>query len=98
LLLAGSHRELNVKTPNIVSSGLSTAVTEQGHRLRIDIYRLEHEAVWTLEIINEKGTSTVWEEPFPSDQAALDEFHRTLKEEGVVAFLDGGNVIPFRRK
>lgn len=87
-----------MKTPNIVSSGLSRAVEQQGHRLRIEIYRLEYETVWTLEVINEKGTSTVWDEPFATDQEALDEFHRTLQAEGVAAFRDGGNVIPFRRK
>lgn len=84
--------------PNIVYSGLSTTIREGGQDFRVEIFRLEHETAWTLEVVNDKGTSTVWDEPFATDREALDEMRRTLREEGIVAFLDGGNVIPFRRK
>lgn len=84
--------------PNLVYSGLSKSISESGHTFRIEIFRLEHEMAWTLEVVDEKGTSTVWEEPFPSDREALDEVYRTLREQGAEVFLDGGNVVPFRRR
>jgi hypothetical protein len=61
------------------------------------LHRLEHQTEWALEIVEDDGTSTVWDDPFETDQAALDEALRTIREEGVSAFRDGGNVIRFPR-
>ena len=52
---------------------------------------------WSLEVVNSIGTSTVWDDLFASDKEAYAEFERTLAEEGIRAFLDNANVIPFRR-
>jgi hypothetical protein len=81
--------------PNIVTSGLSRALHVDGLNLQIEIYRLEHQTEWTLEVVEEDGTSTTWDDPFETDQAALDEALRTIRENGVSAFQDGGNVIRF---
>ena len=43
------------------------------------------------------GSSIVWDDLFSSDQDALAEFERTVAEEGISTFLDGGKVIPFSR-
>jgi hypothetical protein len=83
------------RDPNIIQSGLSGTHTEDGVTVKLAIYRLEHEPNWALEVINEAGTSTVWDEVFDTDDAAFQEFRRTIDEEGMVTFLD--NVIPFRR-
>ena len=83
--------------PNIVFSGLSTANSECGLDLRIDIYRLEDNPTWSLEIIDDEGTSTVWDELFKTDQEALDEALKTIRDEGVSAFRDTGNVVKFPR-
>jgi len=50
-----------------------------------------------LEIVTPDGASTVWSGLFQTDDAAYAEFERTVAEEGVKAFLDQSNVIPFRR-
>ncbi len=81
--------------PNIVTSGLSTRVLLDGVNFSIEIYRLEDDAEWTLEVVDEDGTSTVWDEPFRSDQEALDEAAKAMEEEGIAAFRDEGNVVPF---
>jgi hypothetical protein len=47
--------------------------------------------------VNAAGTSVVWDEQFSSDEEAYAEFKRTVADEGMQAFLDQGNVIPFRR-
>jgi hypothetical protein len=81
--------------PNIVYSGLSRRVTVEGHDLKIDIYRSETDTHWVLEVIDEGGTSTVWDDLFPTDQAAIDEALKAIEEEGLSGFIDIGNVVPF---
>jgi hypothetical protein len=84
--------------PNVVFSGLSREVQVDGFDLQIEIYRLEDQKYWTLEVIDEKGTSTVWDDPFGTDQEALDEAQKTILKEGIGAFHDSGNVIPFPKR
>ena len=85
------------RAPNLVTSGLSRSLTRDGISVKIGIYRLESEPGWSLEVVNAAGTSIVWDVLFPTDDAALAEFDRTVAEEGMVTFLDSGKVIPFRR-
>ena len=85
------------RDPNLVTSGLSGVVTQDGIKVEICIYRLEHEKLWTLEVVNAAGASVVWDEQFSSDEEAYAEFKRTVAAEGMQAFLDHGNVIPFKR-
>lgn len=84
------------RDPNIVTSGLSGTVTEQGITVEVHIIRLEDEPGWTLEVVNQNGTSTVWDDSFVTDDAAWGAFCRTVEEEGMQAFLDQAVVIPFR--
>ena len=85
------------REPNLVTSSLSRRVTRDGITVDVSIYRLETQSEWTLEVVNSKGTWTVWDDLFPSDEAANQEFLRTLDEEGMAAFLDSAKVVPFRR-
>ena len=84
--------------PNIITSGLSRTVTVDGVTVVVNIYRLEHDAQWALEVVNEVGTSTVWDAPFDTDEEAYAAFQLTVEEEGMEAFLDRTNVIPFPRR
>ena len=43
------------------------------------------------------SSSTAWDDPFETDQAALDEAMRAIREKGVSTFQDGENVIRFPR-
>lgn len=88
---------MNEREPNLVTSGLSGRVTQDGITVEVAIYRLESETGWSLEAINNRGTSTVWDDLFPTDSAAREEFDRTVTTEGIRTFLDNGNVVPFRR-
>ena len=74
--------------PELIQSPLSQAITRDGHTLQVDIYRLEEQVDWLLEVVNEDGTSHVWDDRFATDQAALDAVHEAIDEEGVAAFLD----------
>lgn len=85
------------RDPNIVTPGLSRTVTQDGVSVELGIYRLEHDPKWTMEVVNQAGTSTVWDEQFNIDEDAHREFLRTIEELGLVAFLGFDNVVPFRR-
>ncbi|WP_254277515.1 hypothetical protein [Halomonas sp. 3H] len=74
--------------PELIQSPLSQSITRDGHSLQVDIYRLEDEVDWVLEVVNETGTSHVWDDRFATDQAALGAVYEAIDEEGITAFLD----------
>ena len=86
------------QTPNLVNSGFSGFVTEDEITVEVNIVRLEAEADWSLEVVNGNGTSIVWDDPFASDVEAFAAFRKAVAEEGMAAFLDGANVIPFPKR
>lgn len=88
---------MNDRDPNLVISSHSGKMTQDGVTVEVSIFRLEHEKDWTLEVVNDAGTSIVWDAVFRSDDAAMDEFRRTVADEGMKTFLDHSNVVPFRR-
>ena len=85
------------RDPNIIYSGLGSVVTEQGITVELSIHRLEDRPGWAMEVVNQRGTSIVWNELFDTDDAAFAEFRRAVEEEGMKVFLDDSNVIPFER-
>lgn len=70
----------------LISSPLEREVVRDGVTVRICIYRGEPENEWTLEIEDHTGGSTVWDDRFPTDQAALDEAMNTIEAEGIASF------------
>lgn len=83
--------------PNLVTSGKTTRIVIDGYPFSIDIFRMENDTTWTLEVIDEQNTSHVWDEQFQSDAEARDVAVKTIEAEGAIAFMRGNNVIPFRR-
>lgn len=75
--------------PPIVVSDLSRSVTIDEVTVRVEIYRIAHDRGWQLEVVNELGTSTVWDDLFGTDQDALEAFEQTVTDEGIETFLDG---------
>jgi hypothetical protein len=72
--------------PKLIHSALSCTIREDGTEIHIDIYRLET-TDWSLEVVDETGASTVWDDLFLTDRAALDEALKTIREEGIRTFL-----------
>lgn len=70
----------------IIYSPLMRTHRAEGHALRIEIYR-DANGPWILEIVDELGTSTVWDEPFDSDKAALEAAFLAIESEGVYSFV-----------
>lgn len=51
---------------------------QAGVRLTINIVQLATERGWFLEVVNEHGTSTVWDDLFPTDRDADAAFRHVL--------------------
>jgi hypothetical protein len=83
--------------PNLVNSGKSQHVVVDGYPFSIEIYRLETDKTWTLEVVDHAGTSHVWDEQFRSDKDARNTAIQAIEAEGAVAFIRGNNVILFRK-
>lgn len=86
------------RDPNIVRSGLSRTIVSHGLKADVEIYRLEDGPDWSLEVVDQDGASTVWDDLFPTDQKAFEAFQEALQEEGLAGLLGRSNVIPFRAK
>lgn len=70
-------------------SPLCGIFTREGITLEVQIYRFAGTAdVWTLEVVNHQGGSTVWTESFFTDQAAHKAFVRAVDEDGMGQFLE----------
>lgn len=70
----------------LVHSPLERSISRDGVELQICIYR-EAQTGWFLEIEDHLGGSTVWDEPFPTDQAAYDAAMQAIEEDGASSFI-----------
>ena len=87
----------NNDDPNFVTSGKSTRITVDGLPFLVQVFRIEGDKNWTLEVVDQENTSHVWDDEFASDAEARDTAIAAIKSEGAVAFMRGDNVVPFRR-
>ncbi len=73
--------------PELEDSPLSGPLTSGGRKVEIQIYRLKGDQAWTLEVVDEYNNSTVWDETFTSDSAALADAKKAILENTVGAFI-----------
>ena len=71
----------------LIESKFSGLITQDGMTIEVCIYRGDAERTWLLEVVDEEGTSIVWDDRFETDQAAMDEVKRTIETEGMASFL-----------
>ena len=67
-------------------SSLCQDLESNGQSVQVDIYRGDHGG-WILEVVDEFGNSTVWDDEFPSDHAALEQAKTTIDEEGIESLI-----------
>ena len=72
----------------IIHSPRERRITERGVSVDVLIYRGEDDAGWILEVVDHTGGSTVWDDAFVTDRAALDEALRTIEREGIACFAE----------
>lgn len=72
----------------IEASRLCQKLERDGTEIEILIYRFKGtNDPSTLEVVDQEDASTVWDETFATEQAALDEVMRTIEEDGISVFL-----------
>jgi hypothetical protein len=72
--------------PKLIDSKHNGKFTRDGITVEVCIYRLE-DTKWTLEVVDENGTSIVWDSEFDTDDAAFGEFLRSVETEGLDGIL-----------
>jgi len=82
--------------PNLITSSKSQQVRVDGYPFSIEIYRLEDQSEWSLEVVDFENTSHVWDDLFQSDKDARNAAVAELESEGALSFMRGNNVIPFK--
>lgn len=76
--------------PTIIYSPLRRRIEGDGTYIDVQIYRGESEANWLLEVVDEENASTVYDDQFATDQAALDEVMASIQKYGIRVYLDNG--------
>ena len=70
---------------DLIHSDLETSHSQGSYSVSIQIYR-STDTDWTLEVVAADGNSTVWEDPFDSEDAALGEAILAIRDEGIQSF------------
>lgn len=71
-------------------SPLSGQHEHDGVSVTVLIYRMTGTTAWSLVVVDDTGITTIWDDPFPTDQDAYREFYLTVEREGIRTFLDDG--------
>ena len=74
------------ETDELIVSERSGSFLVEGVRIEVNICTLDPAEGWTLEVVNQHGTSTVWEDVFATEEEAWDAFVQAVEVEGVKAF------------
>lgn len=70
----------------IIASPLSGELRRDGITVDVQIYRGQEDETWVLEVVDSENASHLWDDQFPTDQAAMDELIRTILSEGMKQF------------
>lgn len=68
-------------------SDLCQRYESEGAAVQIEIYRGEPNGRWLLEVVDDHWNSTVWDDEFDTEQAALDAALAAIAEEGIRAMI-----------
>jgi hypothetical protein len=69
--------------PKLELSPLSQEISSGGKTVSVEIYRLEGETSWALEVVDEYNNSRVWDDTFENESVALTEAKKSILAEGV---------------
>lgn len=71
---------------DLIDSPLSQTYTRNGKTVSIEIFRLPGTS-WAIQVVDEHGNSTVWDDDFSTDSAALACVLHELGRDGIDAFI-----------
>ena len=75
-----------IEDNEVKMSPLCQQYSHDGKTIQIYIYE-DGEDGWILEVVDEYNNSTVWDDPFATDEGALNEVFKTVKEEGIESLI-----------
>ncbi len=67
-------------------SPLCQEISSGGKTVKVEIYG-DGEGKWILEIEDQNGNSTVWDDPFETDSSALTEAKKSILGETITTFI-----------
>ena len=76
----------NFNENDLIDSPLSQPYTRDGKTVNIEIFRLPGTA-WSLQVVDAHGNSTVYDDEFSTDSAALACVLHELNRDGIDAFI-----------
>ncbi|MBX9462934.1 MAG: hypothetical protein KL840_08175 [Aquamicrobium sp.] len=80
----------NDAAPTVTYSPLGQRIEGDGTYIDVEIYRRESDAGWILEVVDEEDASTVYDDPFETDEAALAEVLASIRKYGLRVYLENG--------
>lgn len=81
-----ARRVLSDAQESLIVSPLSQRIARDGTAVEVEIYG-DGKGAWLLEVVDEFGNSTVWDDSFMTDSAALAEALNVLDSEGIAAVI-----------
>jgi hypothetical protein len=73
--------------PKLIISKKSQPISSGGRIVYVEIYRLENEKRWAMAIDDEFGNTSICDNTFKSEKAALLEAKKSILEEGISQFI-----------
>ena len=73
--------------PKIIQSELTRTIEAEGTLVGVLIYRHLGETEWTLEILDQNGNTTIWDDKFATEEDALAEANTAINTEGIWSFV-----------
>ena len=70
----------------LVYSKHCQSVTRNGRTVKVEIYS-SGKNDWILELVDEDNNSTVWDDPFGTDDEAFQEVDRTIEDGGIESMI-----------
>jgi len=77
------HYVMADKPGKVVVSSLSRQFTADGFTVDVQIYKVEGNEGWTLEVGIDSETSVMWTIAFPTEQSAWEEFEQAVNTVGL---------------
>jgi hypothetical protein len=62
-------------------------VTQDGKTVLVRVCRGDNEQAWIMEIEDDYGNATIWDDPFPTPQSALEAGLVAIRQEGIDSFI-----------
>jgi hypothetical protein len=73
--------------PKLIISKKSQPISSDGRTVYVEIYRMENEKRWGLSIDDEFNNTSIFDNTFKSEKAALLEAKKSILEEGINQFI-----------